>query len=227
MSEIRPASSWDDLRLAETEVEGDPTPAVSRPAPVTLECSLSASFVDSMHRSPGIPCSTAAGQLPSFISPLDMVPSPYLVSSVSGQQSTSLTGSLLPSDARLDSENLSHYSTMAIVCYLFLLPPFNIHQSTESRTIQSWVESPSLQPKKPTTSSENIFILRVYCTYLFTYLFTYLLTYCGAGAGGRVSGVGLEKIRWGRSGSSWSGRSREQERSCDCERGLQKEGCER
>jgi len=65
---------------------------VSRPAPVTLQCSLSAGFVDSMHRSPGIPCSTAAGQLPSFISPLDTIPSrrhrpvdPYPDSSVSGQ----------------------------------------------------------------------------------------------------------------------------------------------
>jgi len=51
----------------------------------------------------------------------------------------------------------------------FLLPPLNIHQS---RTIQSLVEKPVFSTK-PTTSSENIVILRVHCTYLLTYLLTY------------------------------------------------------
>jgi len=75
---------------------------------------------------------------------------------------------------------------------------------------------------KPATSFEDIFVLRVYCTYL---LITYLFTYCGPGAerdrklnerSGSGAGAGREKIRW-----SGSGRSREREWSG--ERGLQKE----
>jgi len=77
----------------------------------------------------------------------------------------------------------------------------NIHQS---RTIQSWSSS-----TKPTTHSKNIFILRVYCTYLLR---------IGAGAKGarkmNERERGLKKIRW-------SGRSRERERSG--KRGLLKE----
>ena len=42
------------------------------------------------------------------------------------------------------------------------LPPLNIHQS---RTIQSWVENPSLQPRNILCEH---FVLRVYCTYLLT-----------------------------------------------------------
>ena len=48
---------------------------------------------------------------------------PYLVSSVSGQYSTSLTGSLLPSDTRLDSEDLSHYINTLMRAYLVYVRP--------------------------------------------------------------------------------------------------------
>ena len=63
------------------------------------------------------------------------------------------------------SSKLSHCSISLLECPS-CLPPINIHQS---KTILGLVENQSLQPM---TSSENIFVLRVCCTYLLTYLFT-------------------------------------------------------
>jgi len=111
------------MRIAEVEIEGDPTLAVLRPAPMTLECSLSAGLL-------WIQYTVVLGYhaLPRPGSCYDLhIPfgvwtryqavgtmhhtNPYPDSSVSGQYSTSLTGGLGPSDARLDSEDLSHYKS--------------------------------------------------------------------------------------------------------------------